>query len=36
MPDSDVRTAALPSGLVRSNRQPADLPDVIEIWFAPR
>lgn len=26
--------AALPHGLKRSARQPADLPDVIEVWFA--
>jgi hypothetical protein len=26
--------AALPPGLVRFGRQPADLPDVVEIWFA--
>jgi hypothetical protein len=26
--------AALPYGLKRSARQPADLPDVIEVWFA--
>jgi hypothetical protein len=24
----------LPSGLVRSERQPADPPEVVEIWFA--
>jgi hypothetical protein len=24
----------LPSGLVRSDRQPADLPEVVEIWLA--
>lgn len=26
--------AALPLGLKRSARQPADLPDVVEVWFA--
>jgi hypothetical protein len=26
--------AALPHGLKRSARQPADLPDVVEVWFA--
>jgi hypothetical protein len=26
--------AQLPPGLVRSERQPADPPDVVEIWFA--
>jgi hypothetical protein len=26
--------AALPSALVRSDRQPADLPGVVEIWFS--
>ena len=25
--------AQLPAGLVRSNRQPSDPPDVLEIWF---
>ena len=25
--------AALPAKLVRSERQPADLPEVVEIWF---
>jgi hypothetical protein len=25
--------AALPPGLTRSDRQPADLPDVVEVWF---
>lgn len=25
--------AQLPSGLVRVERQPADLPEVVEIWF---
>ena len=27
--------AALPPGLVHSDRQPADPPDVVEVWFAP-
>jgi hypothetical protein len=26
--------AMLPAGLVHSGRQPADLPEVVEIWFA--
>jgi hypothetical protein len=26
--------AALPPGMTRSARQPVDLPDVLEIWFA--
>jgi len=26
--------AMLPSGLVRSGRQPSDPPEVVEIWFA--
>ena len=26
--------AALPAKLIRSERQPADLPEVVEIWFA--
>jgi hypothetical protein len=26
--------AALPHGLKRSTRQPAELPDVVEVWFA--
>ena len=26
--------ALLPPGLVRSGRQPADSPDLVEIWFA--
>jgi hypothetical protein len=26
--------AALPPGLIRSERQPADPPEVVEIWFA--
>lgn len=26
--------AQLPSGLVRSDRQPAEPPDLVEIWFA--
>ena len=26
--------AQLPSGLVRSERQPAEPPDLVEIWFA--
>ena len=26
--------AALPPGLKRADRTPADLPDVVEIWFA--
>jgi hypothetical protein len=30
---AEVR-AALPHGLKRSARQPADLPDVVEVWFA--
>ena len=25
---------ALPPHLVRSDRQPADLPEVVEVWFA--
>ena len=30
---ADVQ-AALPPGLKRADRTPADLPDVVEIWFA--
>ena len=30
---ADVQ-AALPAGLKRPDRTPADLPDVVEIWFA--
>ena len=26
--------AALPPGLARSDRQPADLPEVVEVWFS--
>jgi hypothetical protein len=25
--------AALPPDMVRSNRQPADVPDIVEMWF---
>jgi hypothetical protein len=25
--------AQLPPGLVRSERQPVDLPEVVEVWF---
>ena len=27
--------ARLPAGLARAGRQPADPPEVVEIWFAP-
>jgi hypothetical protein len=26
--------AQLPAGLVRAERQPADLPEVVEVWFS--
>jgi hypothetical protein len=29
-----VNQAQLPPGLVRSERQPVDPPEVVEIWFA--
>jgi hypothetical protein len=31
---AQVNQAQLPPGLVRSERQPVDPPEVVEIWFA--